>query len=149
MVQMSEPSCTGLGRITARLARVTERAVGGLGLSLPQYRVLSLLDEGSAAATALADHLAVSRPHVTAIVDALVERGWVERQPDPEDRRRVSHGLTEPGRAALAAADEAVEARLTGLLDQLSPTAARRAATGLAVWGDALDSARDAMVAAR
>ena len=149
MVQMSEPSCTGLGRTVARLARLTERAVGELGLSLPQYRVLSLLDEGSAAATALADHLAVSRPHVTAIVDALVERGWVERRPDPEDRRRVSHGLTDPGRAALASADEAVEARLAGLLGQLSPTGAGRAAAGLARWGDALDSARDAMVAAR
>lgn len=146
---MAEPSCTGLGRTTARLARVTERAVGGLGLSLPQYRVLSLLDEGSAAATALADHLAVSRPHVTAIADALVERGWVERRPDPADRRRVSHGLTEAGRAALAAADEAVEARLAGILGQLSPAGARRAAGGLALWGEALDSARDAKVAAR
>ena len=146
---MSEPSCTGLGRTTARLARVTERAVGGIGLSLSQYRVLSLLDEGSAVATALADHLAVSRPHVTAIVDALVERGLVERRPDPQDRRRVSHGLTGPGRAALAAADEAVEARLAGLLDRLPPAAARQAASGLASWGDALDAARDAMAGSR
>lgn len=149
MVQMPEPSCAGLGRITARLARVTERAVGAAGLSLPQYRVLSLLDEGSAAATALADHLAVSRPHVTAVVDALVERGWVERRPDPQDRRRVSHGLTEPGRVALAAGDEAVDTRLAAILEELPPADARRAAGGLTLWGGALDATRDAVVAAR
>ena len=139
----------GLGRVTARLGRVTERTLGELGLSLPQYRVLSLLDEGKAAATALAEHLAVSRPHVTAVVDGLAERGWVERGPDPKDRRRVSHALTEAGRRALAAADEAVEARLLGLLAQLPPEPAATAAAGLALWEEALDAARDARLAAR
>ena len=146
---MSEPSTAGLGRVAARLARVTERSLVELGLSLPQYRVLSLLDEGSAAAAALADHLAVSRPHVTAVVDGLVERGWVERRPDPDDRRRVSHVLTDGGRAALAAADGAVEARLLGMLDQLPPGLSQRAASGLALWARALDAAREARVGAR
>lgn len=146
---MTEPFATGLGRTAARLARVTERALGELGLSLPQYRVLSLLDEGSAAATALADHLAVSRPHVTDVVDGLAERGWVERHTDPEDRRRVSHALTEAGQAALAVADEAVETRLGGLLAQLPPGPAGQAAAGLALWTTALDAARDARLAAR
>lgn len=146
---MTEPSTTGLGRVTARLGRITERAVGELGLSLPQYRVLSLLDDGSAAATALADHLAVSRPRVTAVVDGLVERGWVARGPDAEDRRRVSHVLTEAGRLRLAAADESVETRLSGVLAQLPPDAAGRAAAGLASWAEALDAARAARVTAR
>lgn len=149
MVPMSEPSPSKLGRTAARLGRVTERALGELGLSLPQYRVLSLLDAGSVAATALADHLAVSRPNVTAVVDGLVERGWVERRPDPDDRRRVGHALTGPGRAALAAADDAVEARLHDLLNQLTARRAEQAASGLALWADALDAARDARVAAR
>ena len=146
---MSEQLCSGLGRTTARLARVTERALGELGLSLPQYRVLSLLDEGAAAATALADHLAIGRPHVTALVDGLVERAWVQRLPDPADRRRVSHGLTEAGRSALATADRTVEARLAGILGQLSPADGRRAAVGLALWGRALDATRSARVATR
>ena len=146
MVPMMEQQSGRLGRTTARLGRVTERALGELGLSLPQYRVLSLLDEGAAAATALADHLAIGRPHVTALVDGLVERSWVERRTDPEDRRRVSHGLTAAGRAALTAADDAVEARLAGILGQLAVDDRRRAAAGLALWGDALDTARSARV---
>lgn len=146
---MPEQPRSGLGRTTARLARVTERALGELGLSLPQYRVLSLLDEGSVAATALADHLAVSRPNVTAIVDGLVERGLVERRTDPVDRRRVRHALTAEGRRALAAADESVDGRLRAIADQLPTSTARRAVAGLGLWSAALDAARRARVAAR
>ena len=102
-----------------------------------------------AAATALADHLAVSRPNVTAIVDGLVERGLVERLTDPVDRRRVRHALTTDGRRALAAADESVDDRLRAIADQLPPGKARRASTALGLWTEALDAARRARVAAR
>jgi DNA-binding MarR family transcriptional regulator len=125
---------------------VAERAVADLGLSLPQYRVLSLLGDGSAAATVLADHLAVSRPNVTAIVDGLVERGLVERLPDPLDRRRVRHSLTVAGHRAVDAADEAVDARLRAIASQLPPARASRALAGLDLWADALDAARQARV---
>ena len=146
---MPEQPRSGPGRTTARLARVTERALGELGLSLPQYRVLSLLDEGSAAATALADHLAVSRPNVTALVDGLVERHLVERRPDPCDRRRVSHVLTTEGRATLAAADAAVERRVADLAAHLPPDEAGQATAALGLWADALDASRESRVAAR
>lgn len=128
---------------------MTERTLGDLGLSLPQYRVLSLLGGGSAAATALADHLAVSRPNVTAIVDGLVERGFVERLTDPADRRRVRHSLTEAGGAALGTADEALDERLLAVAGHLPASRARQATTGLALWGPALDAARAARVGAR
>ena len=128
---------------------MAERALGDLGLSLPQYRVLSLLSDGSAAATALADHLAVRRPNVTAIVDGLVERGLVERLTDPADRRRVRHSLTTAGRATLATADEAVDARLVAIADHLPPAQAAKAAKGLALWASALDSARAERVGSR
>ena len=90
-------------------------------LSLSQYRTLMFLDDGSAAASALADHLAVSRPSVTAVVDGLVGRGLVERKHDDEgDRRRVDHRLTEQGRRVLCQADDAVEARLREIAGHLS-----------------------------
>lgn len=128
---------------------MTERALGELGLSLPQYRVLSLLGDGSAAATALADHLAVSRPNVTAIVDGLVERGFVERLTDPVDRRRVRHSLTDAGGAALDTADEALDERLLAIAGHLPAGKARQATTGLALWRPALDAARAAKVDSR
>lgn len=128
---------------------MAERSLAEVGLTLPQYRLLSLLSDGSLAATAVADHLAVSRPNVTALVDGLVERRLVERRTDTCDRRRVSHLLTTEGRATLAAADAAVERRFADIAAHLPADEAGQATTALGLWADALDAARDARVAAR
>ena len=100
---------TGAARAVARLAKQVEVAIGPLDLSLPQYRVLALLGDGSTASSVLARKLAVSPPTVTAVVDGLVARGLVERQADPEDRRRLTLLLTRDGKRVLAAADAAAE----------------------------------------
>lgn len=136
-------------RAVARLARVVESALGEVDLTLPQYRLLALLADGSSAAAALADRLAVSRPSVTAVVDGLVQRGLVERRPDDTDRRRVGHLLTGDGRAALTRADDAVGARLTLIAEELGPDRAPRAVACLSTWGEALDAARDRRLADR
>ena len=131
---------TGAARAVARLAKQVEVAIGPLDLSLPQYRVLALLGEGSTASSVLARRLAVSPPSVTAVVDGLVARGLVERQADPEDRRRLTLLLTREGKRVLAAADAAAEARLeeiAGYLDD-APT------PGLDGWNLALDRNREA-----
>ena len=91
---------TGAARAVARLAKQVEVALGPLDLSLPQYRVLALLGDGSTASSVLARKLAVSPPTVTAVVDGLVARGLVERQADPEDRRRLTLLLTRDGKRA-------------------------------------------------
>jgi DNA-binding MarR family transcriptional regulator len=41
--------------------------------------------------------LSMPKPHVTVIVDKLIEEGYVERQSDPNDRRVVNILLTEKG----------------------------------------------------
>lgn len=137
----------GEGRTVARLAKVVELALGEVELSLPQYRALAFLDAGSSAPTALAGHLAVTKPSITALVDGLVARGYVERRPDPEDRRRVVHTLTPAGQAALARADVAVEAALDRLLARLPEPDRTTARHGLRPWARALAAARE--VAAR
>jgi long-chain acyl-CoA synthetase len=129
-------------RAAARLAKQVEVALATLDLSLPQYRVLAFLSEGSAAASALAGKLAVSRPSVTALVDGLVARGFVTRQAFELDRRRVDHALTAEGRRALDAADRTVEERLARLAAHLPDGQARRAKEGLRLWNQALDRAR-------
>ena len=137
------------GRVAARLAKVLEGALGTVELSLPQYRLLVFLSEKAEAASTLASKLAVRPPSVTALVDGMVARGLVERRPDESDRRRVAHTLTDEGRNTLAAADEAVERALADLADLLGPARGRRAAEGLALWGEALDAARERRLAAR
>jgi long-chain acyl-CoA synthetase len=129
---------TGAARAVARLAKQVELALAPLDLSLPQYRVLALLGEGSTASSVLARRLAVSPPSVTAVVDGLVGRGLVERRADPEDRRRLTLLLTREGTKLLTAADGAAEARLDEIAGYFDD-----APTGLDWWNVALDRKRE------
>ena len=126
---------TGAARAVARLAKQVEVAIGPLDLSLPQYRVLALLGDGSTAS-------AVSPPTVTAVVDGLVARGLVERQADPEDRRRLTLLLTRDGKRVLAAGDAAAETRLDEIAAFLDEPPDALAA-GLDSWNRALDRNRE------
>lgn len=133
---------TGAARAVARLAKQVEVAIGPLDLSLPQYRVLALLGDGSTASSVLARKLAVSPPTVTAVVDGLVARDLVERQADPEDRRRLTLLLTRDGKRVLAAADAAAETRLDEIAAFLDEPPEALAA-GLDSWNQALDRNRE------
>ncbi len=150
---MSRPGtnvATGAARAVARLAKQVEVAITPLDLSLPQYRVLALLGDGSTASSVLARQLAVSPPTVTAVVDGLVARGLVERRADPEDRRRLTLLLTRDGKRVLAAADAAAEARLdeiAGFLEEAGLDEPTDALTsGLEHWNLALDRNREERV---
>jgi len=137
----------GLGRVAARLAKQVERALTDVHLSLAQYRVLANLSDGPSAASELAERLIVSRPSVTAIADGLVERGLVERRPEPSDRRTVMHVLTDHGLEVLASADEAIERRLHALAEDLTESERRKAFAGLHAWRKALDALRSKVIA--
>ncbi|MGH9092499.1 MAG: MarR family winged helix-turn-helix transcriptional regulator [Acidimicrobiales bacterium] len=136
--------------MAAWMAKQVELALDGVGLSLPQYRLLLLLDAGPTVSSALADRLAVRPPSVTAVVDGLVARGLVARAHREDDRRRVSHDLTAEGRRLLAEADRAVDDRL-GAIARCLPDAdqARRATGALALWQEALLAHRDRVVGDR
>jgi long-chain acyl-CoA synthetase len=134
--------------VVARLARQVELALATVDLTLPQYRVLILLDGGQEAASALAEKLAVSRPSVTGVVDGLVARGLVERHHDRDDRRRVGHELTDQGRRLLGTAEDEIERRLSEIAG-LRPGGPAAAFAGLRPWREALDAYRAARRAAR
>lgn len=134
------------GRVAAWLAKLVELALAESGLSLPQYRVLGLLDGGPAVAGALARRLAVRPPSVTGVVDGLVARGLVARTNDPEDRRLVSLDLTPEGRRLLEQSDMAVDERLERIADHLVARGDRQRAMGdLALWHRAMTAHREAM----
>ena len=122
-----------------RLSRQAETAMVEFSLSLAQYRVLDRLSGGRAAGKSLAEWLAVRPPTVTSLVDGLVARGLVRRTTDPEDRRRVSHELTEQGGATYRAVTEAVAARLSWVAEHAeSPERATEMIGALADWNAAL-----------
>jgi DNA-binding MarR family transcriptional regulator len=109
-------------RTIALLARTLERAAGDL--SLPQYRVLALVAAGDERATHLAGRLAITKPSVSAVVDGLVERGYLAREPVADDRRAVRLCVTPAGAAALATAEDAMAERLEPLLGAVDDPAA-------------------------
>ncbi len=128
-----------VGRTAAWLAKQVEIGLATVDLSLPQYRVLGLLDESSAVSSDIASRLDVRPPTVTAVVDGLVARGLVERRPVEGDRRLVSHALTGDGRRSLVAGDAAVFERLRATVDALDTDRDRVLAfDGLEAWRRAL-----------
>jgi DNA-binding MarR family transcriptional regulator len=89
-----------LGRIMFSYAN----AMGEEKATLMQIRVLSFLIENRLTVSDLAKKRRVSLQSASTLVQGLVERGWVTRAPDPDDRRRALLEVTPEGlaRARLA-----------------------------------------------
>jgi DNA-binding MarR family transcriptional regulator len=62
-----------------------------------QIWVLYNLSRGRQLTSELARAFNVTMPTITRAIDTLVDRGYVERQPDVDDRRRIYLQLTETG----------------------------------------------------
>jgi MarR family transcriptional regulator, organic hydroperoxide resistance regulator len=74
-----------------------EERLAPYSLSLKHNWALHALDEPMSM-SALADRLGIDASYVTAIADQLEERGLIERQAHPTDRRIKSLALTPEGR---------------------------------------------------
>jgi DNA-binding MarR family transcriptional regulator len=101
-------------RTLARLSRLLERSAGEL--SLAQFRLLAMVDDGGDRASWLADRLALAKPTITALVDGLVDRCYLTRTADVGDRRVTRIAMTQRGRRALVAAEAAMAERLGEVL---------------------------------
>jgi long-chain acyl-CoA synthetase len=132
------------GRVAAWLSKRVEVALGTVDLTLPQFRVLGILAEGSSAASGLADRLAVRRPSITALIDGLVARGLVDRRQEEDDRRKVALRLTEDGERILYQADRAVDEYIASLAGYLPTKEEAMALRSLELWGRAMAASREA-----
>jgi MarR family transcriptional regulator for hemolysin len=104
-----------------RLIRNELQEYGAKEMSVPQYRTLSYVyRKGGVSLSEVADHIGLTLPTISMLVDGLVARGLMNRREDTEDRRRMTLTLTEPGRARLESAQRATVAYLEEKLRQLS-----------------------------
>ncbi|WP_165492122.1 MarR family winged helix-turn-helix transcriptional regulator [Egibacter rhizosphaerae] len=108
---------TGLRRFWQRpAARAHFDARLDRGLEPRDYRTLRVIGErGGCSVSAVARDLVLDQSTASRLVDRVVNRGYVARNVDDEDRRRSTLQLTEQGEAALA---QLVDARRS-LLRQL------------------------------
>lgn len=87
-----------IGLLVRRLRQI--RTEGEL--TLPESSALSRLDRGGATTSSeLARREQISPQSMGATLGALEARGLAERQPDPDDGRRIVISITETGRQVL------------------------------------------------
>lgn len=85
-------------RVARRLRRANLDALGPLGLNPHQARALRLIErEQPLRPSELAARLGIAPRSATEVLDGLVAGGWVERSPDPDDRRASLARLTPAG----------------------------------------------------
>ena len=93
------------------------------GLSVPEWRVVAILGAfGRMTASEVVVRTAMDKVQVSRSVARLKEAGHLERQVDPEDRRRAHLSLTAAGQALYREVVPRAEARFERLLDGVSET---------------------------
>lgn len=99
------------------------RSHRGASLSLPQFRTLVFLRRNAGASlSAVAEHVGLTPPSASKMLDGLIARNLASRQESLADRRRVTLGLTVQGRAALKKARDRAQVHLAELLSNLPAT---------------------------
>ena len=88
-----------------QIARQMRKQLGGLEhgklpdkVSTYQLHALFHMAQHADTMSELAEEMNITLPSATSLVDRLVKSGWVERQPDPNDRRIIRLAVTEAGR---------------------------------------------------
>jgi len=124
--------------IVVRLAKVVELVLDDLGMTVNQYRALTLIDAGAPPIREFAARLAMQPPNLSTLIDGLVGRGLVTRRRDPADRRRVVFSLTARGRAHLDRAEARTGAALAHVASYDNERE-RALLAGIDDWAPALD----------
>jgi DNA-binding MarR family transcriptional regulator len=91
--------CFSLYSTSIAINRLYKPMLDSLGVTYPQYLVLSTLWEGDGQTiSAIADRLALEPSTITPLMKRLEAAGFVSRQRNPQDERQVQVFLTAKGR---------------------------------------------------
>ena len=91
-------------------------------ITLAQYQALKHIEHhGPCSIGSLAEGLGVTQPAATMLVDRMVKRGLVEREPGRTDRRQSEVSLTEHARSLISRAECERAERLSRVLSLMNP----------------------------
>ncbi len=91
----------------------------------------------------LAQHLGIGASTLSEAIDKLAQRGYVERCPDPSDRRRVRYRITDEGSEAIDRSSVLSSTRLREVVQRLAPGERERAVAGMELIAQACRPAED------
>ncbi len=113
--------------LVMRFIRAEMRRHRASDLSVPQFRSLAFIDRNAGTSLGeLAEHLGLTPPSTSKLVDGLEKRELAQRRDSPQDRRRLTLSLTPAGQRILETARSGTQQSLAVLLAGL-PAADRRA----------------------
>ena len=114
----SMATATSIMRVQQLLLAQFDAIAGRQGLTFARYEALVLLTfsrDGRLSMSRIGERLMVHPTSATNIVQRLVAQGFVERVPNPADRRGAFAVITDAGRAAMEAVTRDLEAADFGL----------------------------------
>lgn len=116
-----------INKTSAQAHRLLVEALAPVDAHGYHFAVLAALDEfGPASQIAIGQRCGIDRSDTHAIVNDLVDGGYAEREPDPQDRRRNIVTITDAGRGRLGELDRILERVQGNLLGALSPEERRQ-----------------------
>jgi DNA-binding MarR family transcriptional regulator len=108
--------------LVRELIAAEEPVLAAHGLTMWGYVVLSALDRGAIRTqAALAEAINADKTRIIRTLDELQEQGYIERLPDPDDRRARLLAITDEGRALKDAAQAEIQRGEERWLAALSP----------------------------
>ena len=109
-----------LRRITKAIHEFSKAVDREFGITGPQLWALRTIQElGSCSAGELANRLCVHPSTITGVIQRLADKGLIDRQKRPEDRRAVVLTLTPEGRQLLERAPHVAQGQLVAALRKL------------------------------
>jgi DNA-binding MarR family transcriptional regulator/catechol 2,3-dioxygenase-like lactoylglutathione lyase family enzyme len=119
--ELPSPTLMRMARGTyAQAIRAELHALGYDNLPRNGVFVLSAIESSEESRLELPSELGVTKQAVSLVIDTLVNRGYLERRPATDDRRRVDLELTDRGQEVVDAAARAVDAVNRQLEERLS-----------------------------
>lgn len=104
-----------------RVIRAHMRSHSAPELSVPQFRTLAFLNRNPGSSLSdVAEHIGLTLPTMSKLIDSLVAHQLVTREISPADRRCVTLGLTPFGQTTFQSARQATQIQLAQLLAGLS-----------------------------
>jgi DNA-binding MarR family transcriptional regulator len=98
-IPLDQQLCFSIYGASLAINRAYKPMLDALGLTYPQYLVLSTLWESDGQTIgAIAERLSLEPSTITPLVKRLEQAGFLARERDPTDERRVHVGLTPAGR---------------------------------------------------